>query len=161
MASDTHSRTGSWSRGRLAQLGIGVGVAASVLASSAVAVAAPHSPSQAPGQPRVAHVAGHIVTKPYSSVTVSARTVRAGQRITITGNAPKNARAGKWITLQSFAFASKQGVNGIPAIRTQVLVNGKYSATATIARGLKHTNYAVMGTFQGKALDTVAWMTVR
>ena len=26
---------------------------------------------------------------------------------------------------------------------------------------MKPTNYAVMGTFQGKALDTVAWMTVR
>ena len=42
-----------------------------------------------------------------------------------------------------------------------MLVNGKYSATATIAKGLKPTNYAVMGTFQGKALDTVAWVTVR
>ena len=99
--------------------------------------------------------------RPYSSVTVSARTVHAGQRVTISGNAPRNARAGTWITLMSDAFAAKQGVNGIPAIRTQVLVNGKYSATATIAKGLQHTNYAVMGTFQGKGLDTVAWMTVR
>ena len=65
---------------------------------------------------------------PYSSVTVSSRTVHAGQRITISGNAPRNARAGKWITLMSDAFAAKQGVNRIPAIRTQVLVNGKYSA---------------------------------
>jgi hypothetical protein len=61
----------------------------------------------------------------------------------------------------SDAFASRQGVNGIPAIRAQVLVNGKYSATATIRSGLKPTDYAVMGTFQGRALDTVAWMTVR
>jgi hypothetical protein len=48
-----------------------------------------------------------------------------------------------------------------PAIRAQVLVNGEYSATATVRSGLKPTNYAVMGTFQGKGLDTVAWMTVR
>ena len=61
----------------------------------------------------------------------------------------------------SDAFAAKQGVNGVPAIRTQVLVNGQYSATATIAKGLQRTNYSVMGTFQGKGLDTVAWITVR
>ena len=102
-----------------------------------------------------------VAVHPYSSVTVSSRIVRPGQRITISGNAPRNARAGKWITLQSDAFASKQSVNGIPAIRAQVLVNGEYSTTATVRSGLKPTNYAVMGTFQGKALDTVAWMTVR
>ena len=159
MASHTPSRTGSWTRGRLAQAGVGIGVAASVLATSAVATAAPAS--HAPAQVSVAHVARHIVTNPYSSVAVSPRIARAGERITISGNAPRNARAGKWITLQSDAFASKQSVNGIPAIRAQVLVNGEYSTTATVRSGLKPTNYAVMCTFQGKALDTVAWMTVR
>jgi hypothetical protein len=93
-------------------------------------------------------------------VTISPGTVHAGQRITISGNAPRNARAGKWITLLSDAFATKNTVNGVPAIRAQVLVNGKYSATARIAKGLQRTNYAVMGTFQGKGLDTVAWITV-
>jgi hypothetical protein len=164
MTSHTPSRAGSWTRGRLAQAGVGLGVAASVLASAAVATAAPtasaaHAPATA--QPSVVHVAAHAQINPYSSVTVSARTVHAGQRITISGNAPRNARTGKWITLMSDAFATKHTVNGIPAIRTQVLVNGKYSATAKIAKGLQRTNYSVMGTFQGKALDTVAWMTVR
>jgi hypothetical protein len=158
MASHTPSRAGSWTRGRLAQAGVGIGVAASVLASAAVAAAAPVT--HAPAQASVAHAARHTVTNPYSSVTVSPRIARAGERIAISGNAPRNARAGKWITLQSDAFASKQGVNGIPAIRTQVLVNGEYSTTATIRSGLEPTNYAVMGTFQGKGLDTVAWVTV-
>jgi hypothetical protein len=162
MASKTHSRTASWSRGRLAQAGVGVGVLASALASAAVATAAPTPTApQAPAQVSVAHAAGSRTSRPYSSVTVSRKIVRAGQRVTITGNAPKNALAGKWITLQSDAFASKRTVNGIPAIRTQVLVNGRYSATATIRGGLKHTNYAIMGTFNGKPLDTVAWVTVR
>jgi hypothetical protein len=160
MASHTPSRSGSWTRGRLAQAGVGLGVAASVLASAAVATAAPVA-SHAPAPASVAHVATHTLTNPYSSVTVFPRSAHAGQRVTISGNAPRNARTGKWITLMSDAFASKQTVNGIPVIRTQVLVNGKYSATTTIRAGLKPTSYAVMGTFQGKALDTVAWMTVR
>ena len=162
MASQTPSRAGSWTRGRLAQAGVGLGVAASVLARAVVPTAAPQVPAaHAPAQASVAHVVRHTVIHPYSSVTVSSRIVGPGQRITISGSAPRNARAGKWITLQSDAFASKQSVNGIPAIRTQVLVNGKYSATATVRSGLKPTTYAVMGTFQGKGLDTVAWMTVR
>jgi hypothetical protein len=164
MNSHTPSRAGSWTRGRLAQAGVGLGVAASVLATAAVATAAPtasaaHAPAAT--QPSVVHAATHTQINPYSSVTVSARTVHAGQRVTISGNAPRNARAGKWITLMSDAFATKHTVNGIPAIRTQVLVNGKYSATATIRAGLKPTNYAVMGTYQGKGLDTVAWVNVR
>jgi hypothetical protein len=157
MASHTPSRSGSWTRERLAQASVGIGVAASVLATAAVATAAPQAPTPASAVP----VAGHTLTNPYSSVTVRPGIARPGQRITISGNAPRTARAGKWITLQSDAFASKLTVNGIPAIRTQVLVNGRYSATATIAQGLKPTSYAVMGTFQGQALDTTAWMTVR
>ena len=98
---------------------------------------------------------------PYSSVTATPGIVRPGGRVTISGNAPKNARAGKWITLTSDAFASKRSVNGIPAIRAQVLVNGKYSVKATIRSGLKPTTYAVSGSFNGRSLDTVAWMKVR
>jgi hypothetical protein len=160
MASHTPSRSGSWTRGRLAQAGVGLGVAASVLASAAVATAAPVA-SHAPAPASVAHVATNTLTNPYSSVTVSPRTAHAGQRVIISGNAPRNARTGKWITLMSDAFASKQTVNGIPVIRTQVLVNGKYSAKASIRAGLKPTSYAVMGTFQGKGLATVAWINVR
>ena len=84
----------------------------------------------------------------------------AGARVTVTGDAPTNARAGQWITLRSDAFASKTNVNGIPTIRAQVLVNGKYSVKATIRRGLKPTTYAIAGSFHGKALAQVAWMKV-
>jgi hypothetical protein len=158
MAIRTHSHSGSWTRGRLVQAGVGVGVFAPVLATAAVATAAPQAPAvHTPAQVSVARVPA----KPYSSVTVSPGIVRAGTKVTISGNAPKNARAGKTITLMSDAFATKHTISGIPSIRTQVLVNGKYSATATIRHGLKPTTYAVMGTFNGKALDTVAWIKVR
>jgi hypothetical protein len=152
--------TGSWSRSRLLHGGIAAGAAAVMLASAAVATAAP-APTAPQAHAAHAAIVASAAAKPYSSVTVNKRVVRGGQRVTVSGNAPKNARAGKWITLTSDAFASKTTVNGIPAIRTQVLVNGKYSATATIRRGLKPTNYAVSGSFDGRPLDTVAWMTVR
>ena len=244
MASQTPSRTGSWSRGRLAQAGIGIGVAASVLATAAVATAAPQVPAaHAPAQASVAHVARHTVTNPYSSVRSAPIAPPATDHD--LGNAPRNAPEAPSPNLpppprhtgpppgpsnrqtppphsppqtpprrsppstspthlpcltpprpralgdgvlahrapgpadhdlgQRAAqcacrkvdhaavgrVASKQTVNGIPAIRAQVLVNGKYSATATVRSGLKPTMYAVMGTFQGNGLDTVAWMTVR
>ena len=119
--------------------GLGAGAAAAMLATAAVATA----------------------SVSYGSVTTSSRVVHSGQRITITGNGPRNAHAGQWITLKSDAIASSKTVNGVPAIRTQVLVNGKYSVTATIRRGLKPTTYAIAGSYNGTPLDTVAWITVR
>ncbi len=108
-------------------------------------------------------IAAHAsaAAKPYSSVNASPRTLTPGQRVTITGNAPRNTHAGEWITLQSVAFASHIQLNGIPVVRTQVLVNGMYKVTATIKPGTKATNYAIMGTHGGKPLDTVAWINVR
>ena len=102
----------------------------------------------------------HATTKPNSTISVTPRTVRPGSRITVTGDAPTNARAGQWITLRSAAFASKTSLNGIPSIRAQVLVNGRYSVKATIRRGLKPTTYAIAGSFHGKSLAQVAWMKV-
>jgi hypothetical protein len=116
---------------------------------------------QVPAQVGTTGPAKSGAVKRYSSVTTSPGVVRPGGRVTISGNAPRNARAGKWITLMSDAFASKHSVNGIPAIRAQVLVNGKYSVTTTIRRGLKPTTYAVSGSFNGRSLDTVGWITVR
>jgi hypothetical protein len=159
MNADTKHPTASWARRGLAKTGVGIGVAVSVLATAGVATAAPGHAAQ-PSRASTVVTATNAAAKPYSSVTVSQHLVKAGQRVTISGNGPKNAHAGSWITLQSDAFASKTTVNGIPAIRTQVLVNGKYSATATIRHGLKQTNYAIAGSFNGKSLDTVAWVTV-
>ncbi|HEY1520822.1 MAG TPA: hypothetical protein VGF91_30645 [Solirubrobacteraceae bacterium] len=102
----------------------------------------------------------HATSKPNSTISVTPRTVRPGARVTVTGDAPTNARTGQWITLRSAAFASKTSVNGIPSIRAQVLVNGKYSVKATIRRGLKPTTYAIAGSFHGKSLAQVAWMKV-
>ncbi|MFZ0974960.1 MAG: hypothetical protein WAN22_22220 [Solirubrobacteraceae bacterium] len=139
MLTDNDRRTRPHTARRILRGGFGAGAVAALLTTAAVATA----------------------SVPYSSVTTSPRVVHSGQRITITGNGPKNAHAGQWITLKSDAIASSKSVNGVPAIRTQVLVNGKYSVMATIRRGLKPTTYAIAGSYNGTPLDTVAWITVR
>lgn len=141
MFTDNDHQTRRLTARRILRGGLGAGAAAAILATAAVATAAPSAP--------------------YSSVTATPRVVHVGQRITITGNGPKNAHAGQWITLQSDAIVSNKTVNGIPALRAQVLVNGKYSVKATIRRGLKPTTYAISGSYNGTPLDTVAWITVR
>jgi hypothetical protein len=129
---------------------------ASVGAIAAVALAA------APTSLAAARVStANARTTPYSTVSVTPDTITSGATVTITGNGPRNAHAGVWITLQSDAFAAKTSVDGIPSIRTQVLVNGKYSVKATIRRGLKPTTYAVVGSFNGRDFDQVAWLKVR
>ena len=140
----THAAASRVRRGRNA---LGLGLTAAVLSGAAVL-------------PGAAVAAAKPSDVPYSSVTVNQHVVRSGQQVTISGNGPKNSRAGSWITLQSDAIVSKTSVNGIPSIRTQELVNGKYSITATIRSGLKPTTYAIAGSFNGRPLDTVAWVKV-
>ena len=148
-------------RGRLIRRGAGFGAAA-LLATAGIASAATDQASGAHATGGAA-IAAHVsaAAKPYSSVNASPRTLTPGQRVTITGNAPKDTHAGEWIAFQSMAFASHIQINGIPVVRTQVLVNGMYKVTATIKPGVKPTNYAIMGTHDGKPLDTVAWINVR
>ncbi len=149
-------------RSRMLRRGAGLGAAA-VLATAGVASAATDHAATAQAPNGGAAIAAHVsaAAKPYSSVVATPRNLTPGQRVTITGNAPKDTHAGEWITLQSMAFASHVQLNGIPVVRTQVLVNGMYKVTATIKPGLKSTNYAIMGSHNGKPLDTVAWINVR
>jgi len=91
----------------------------------------------------------------------SPQTLTPGQRIAISGRAPIDAQAGEWITLESDAFVSNIDTNGIPTIRTQVLVNGTYDVSATIKPGLKPTTYAIMCFYNGLPLDTTVWIAVR
>jgi hypothetical protein len=100
-------------------------------------------------------------SRPDSTIAVRPGAVRAGGCVTVTGDAPTTARTGKWITLMSDAFASHKAMNGIPAIRTQVLANGTYSVKAKIRPGLKSTTYAIVGSYNGHSFSQVAWLHVR
>ena len=88
--------------------------------------------------------AGPAKASPYGTINASPRTLTPGQRITISGDAPKRVHAGEWLALESDAFVSNVKTNGIPTIRAQVRVNGTYGVTATITPGLPATTYAIM-----------------
>jgi hypothetical protein len=146
-------------RTRLLRRGAGIGAAAALLTAGAASAATDvQHPGAATGGSAI-HAT--IASQAYSSVNASPRTLTPGQRVTITGNAPKNAHAGEWIALQSDAFVSNVKTNGIPTVRAQVLVNGMYHAIATIKPGLRPTTYAIMGLYKGQPLDTTGWIKVR
>jgi hypothetical protein len=84
-----------------------------------------------------------------------------GSTITITGNAPLDARAGRWITLVSPAFDSSTRVHGVPAVRTQVSAQGTYSVQAKIKPGIVSYNAApVTGSFQGQGFAKQATLRI-
>jgi hypothetical protein len=105
--------------------------------------------------------ASHKAPRFRTTMRVSPGTVCPGGRVTISGDAGTPLRAGTTITLQSFAFASRYHLDGVPAIRTQVFANGTDSATARIQPGLEHTNYAIDASAHGKPAGPVVWLNVR
>jgi hypothetical protein len=103
---------------------------------------------------------GHKAPTFRTTMRVSPGTVRGGGRVTISGDAGTPLRAGTTITLQSFAFASRYHLDGVPAVRTQVFADGTYRVTAKIRKGIKHTNYAIDASAHGKQVGPVVWLNV-
>jgi hypothetical protein len=102
-----------------------------------------------------------IEVRPYSSVIVSRPVLRRGQRVAISGTAPRSARAGEWITISSFAFASRTTSDGVPSVRTQVRADGEYLVTATVRGNIPPRTYTILGTYQGQPFDAAARINVR
>jgi len=137
-------------RSRAARRGLGLGAVA-VLASAGVAAAAPAT----------APISGAAVTRG-ATMTVSNGRPLAGHRVAISGDAPLDARAGSWITLESPAFASSRRVDRMPAVRAQVNAQGTYLATATVARTAEpNTMYTVSGSYDGALFPVAAPLYVR
>jgi hypothetical protein len=101
-----------------------------------------------------------VTVRPYSSVTARPRLATPGQPVAISGDAPRNARAGDWVTLKSHAFSSRFTTDGIPSIRAQVLEDGTYRVTTALLSGLAATSYTVLGTYKGQPLDTIAHISI-
>jgi hypothetical protein len=158
--STSQAREGTSISARLLRRGVGIGAAAALITAGAASAATDvqHAAGVTGGTPIQAIVASQ---KPYTSVIASPRTLTPGQRITITGNAPRAAHAGQWITLESHAFSSKFTSDGIPSVRAQVLVNGTYRVTVPLRRSLSPATYTVRGGYRGQPLDTVARISVR
>ena len=160
MSAHSSDRRRSQRRARLMRGGAGASAVAALLATAAVGAAAPTQPASSPsGGAAVAAV--HRAPTFKTTMKVSPGTVRVGGRVTISGDAGTPLRAGTTITLQSFAFASRYHLDGVPAVRTQVFANGTYSATARIKKSLEHTNYAIDASAHGKPVGPVVWLNVR
>jgi hypothetical protein len=102
-----------------------------------------------------------IRVRSYSSVAARPRLASSGELVTITGNAPRNAHAGEWVTLKSHAFSSRFTTDGIPSVRAEILVDGTYLVTATLRGSLAGCDYTVLGAYKGEPLDTVARISIR
>jgi hypothetical protein len=101
-----------------------------------------------------------VSARPYSSITARPGLASPGQLVTISGNAPRHACAGEWVTLKSYAFSSRFTTDGIPSIRAQILGDGTYHVAAKLLSGLAPTSYTVLGTYNREPLDTTARITI-
>jgi hypothetical protein len=137
MAIDIHHRAGSWSRSGRVRGEIGVRAVATT-------------------RPAAARAGAGVG----ATIRVTHQTVAPGATVTITGEAPRDARPGSWITIQSDAWRSSYRYRGIPATRTQVLPDGTYRATARVRTGVTATTFAIVGNFDGVAFPGVAWLHV-
>jgi hypothetical protein len=72
---------------------------------------------------------------------VSAKTVKPGQKITVSGLA--YARAGENVTIMSRAISSTRTVAGVAAVQTPALVEGIYHTTVRISPSTKPGVYPV------------------
>ncbi len=137
-------------RSRTARRAAGLGAVA-LLASAGVAAAAPSS----------APISGSAISRGATMSVSNARPL-AGNKITISGDAPLDARTGSWITLESSAFSSRVRADRMPAVRTQVSAQGTYDVTATVARTAEpNTMYTVSGSYDGAMFPVAAPLYVR
>jgi hypothetical protein len=137
-------------RSRTARRAAGLSAVA-LLASAGVAAAAPSS----------APISGSALTKGATMSVSNARPL-AGNKITISGDAPLDARSGSWLTLESSAFSSRLRADRMPAVRTQVSAQGTYDVTATVARTAEpNTMYTVSGSYDGAMFPTASPLYVR
>lgn len=91
-----------------------------------------------------------------ASINVSARSVRAGATVTISGVAPAGTKTGAKLTLLSDAFPAAHTVTGIPAITTRVRKDGTYSATVRVPAQTKANTYLITGRVGGHYLPVVS-----
>ena len=126
----------------LSRAGLGIGTVTVALAAAPVAVAvrgaAPLASIPAAGQPKSA---------PFT-IGLSAGTVSAGSKVTISGLA--SARAGTPLTISSDALSSSRLVNGVPAVQTPAFVEGTYRTTVLVPPATRPGRYAITLTANGK-----------
>jgi hypothetical protein len=84
---------------------------------------------------------------------VSARSVKPGQKLTVSGLA--YARAGENVTIMSRAISSSRTVAGIPAVQTPALVEGIYHTTVRVSPGTEPGVYPVILRFGNRQVASI------
>lgn len=141
----------------LSRAALGSGVLVAALAVTPTALAAAPRSGGASLTPSAATVDG--TTAPFT-IGLSASSVPAGSRLTISGLA--NARAGTRLTLVSNAFSSSRRVGGAPAITTSALAEGTYRTTVLVPAATKPGAYAILLRARGRQVaSTSARITAR
>ena len=125
----------------LSRTGLGMGAATIALATAPAALAATHATDT--GAASLTPVAAVVQARsaPFT-IGLSARSVRGGSKVTISGLA--NARAGTPLTITSNALSSSRLVDGVPAVQTPTFVEGTYRTTVVVPPATKPGTYAIV-----------------
>jgi hypothetical protein len=137
----------------LSRTGVGVGALALALATAPAALAASATSATDTASPAPLAGAAAARSAPFT-IGLSARTVKPGSRVTVSGLA--NARAGTPLTILSNAISSSRLVGGVPAIRTPAFVEGTYRATFVVPPATKPGTYAITLRANGKRVASTS-----
>ena len=135
------------------------GAAAVALAAAPAALAATHASGAGAGAgaagltPMPAAVQAR--SAPFT-IGLSARSVAAGSKVTISGLA--NARAGTPLTIISDALSSSRLVDGVPAVRTSTFVEGTYRAVVVVPPATRPGTYAIVLRASGRKVASTSIM---
>jgi hypothetical protein len=129
----------------------GLSTGAVLLATAATAVAAPAPAAHAP--------AGHVAPMASNAargatMQLSQQQALAGTAVTVSGDAPLDARAGDWITLRSKAFAGG-------SVRTQVSAQGTYQVRARLGSRIAPGFYQVRGSLGSVSFPAATRQSLR
>ena len=145
-----HSRT--IQKRILSPTGLGVGAVAAALAAAPAALAG--TPASGAGSAGLTPTAAVQARSAPFTIGLSARSVSAGSKVTISGLA--NARAGTPLTIISDALSSSRLVNGVPAVRTPAFVEGTYRAVVVVPPATRPGTYAIVLRANGKKVASTS-----
>jgi hypothetical protein len=94
------------------------------------------------------------------SIRVNPSTVRAGERVEVSGGAG-GCPAGDRVTLLSRAFSSRHEFASVPAVYARVRSDGRYGHSVLIPRGRAAGRYAITARCGGGNFPVSAHLRIR
>jgi hypothetical protein len=99
------------------------------------------------------------VTAASPAIHVSPHTVKAGQRVVVSGNA-SGCPSGDAVTLLSKAFSHRHDFAGVPAVYARVKSNGHFGHSVKIPATTPAGSYTITGRCGGGNLGVTARLRV-